>query len=76
MLRDGVYAATENPWAWNYYGHLVFVDQPVGTGYSYNKGRVVDNSKVAALHFANFLSNFIKNTPFGLSTNPMYLAGS
>jgi len=73
--KGDVYTGSENPWSWNYYAHLVFVDQPIGSGFSYNKGKVVDNSKTAAQHFTNFLSNFLKNNPFGLSTNPFYLAG-
>lgn len=55
---------------------MVFVDQPVGTGYSYNKGKLVDNTKLAANHFINFLNNFMKNNGYGLDTNPyLYLAG-
>jgi carboxypeptidase C (cathepsin A) len=52
------------------------VDQPVGTGFSYNKGKTVDNSNLVASHFINFMSNFMKNNGYGLDTNPyIYLAG-
>lgn len=69
------FKGSENPWSWNYYAHLVFVDQPVGTGFSYNKNTPVNSSKVAAQHFVNFAKNFFKNSPFGLGANPIYLAG-
>ena len=53
------------------------VDQPIGVGFSYNNGTDrVNNSRTAAQHFATFLSSFFKNNPsFGLSENPLYLAG-
>jgi len=69
--------ATENPWAWNFFGHLLCVDQPIGVGFSYNNGtEKVNNSRTAATHFITFLQNFFKNNPtLGLSKNPLYLAG-
>ena len=53
------------------------VDQPIGVGFSYNNGTdKVNNSRTAADHFVIFLQNFFKNNPsFGLSQNPLYLAG-
>lgn len=75
-LKDKTYTATENVWSWNYYAHIVFVDQPAGVGFSYNKGKPVDNSRTAALHFMNFVSNFLRNFPYGLGVNPLYLAGT
>ena len=72
---DKEYKASENPFSWNYFSHLVFVDQPVGTGLSYNKGSTVSDTKTATKHFLNFLYNFFRNTPWGLKSNPVYLAG-
>ncbi len=53
------------------------VDQPVGVGFSYNNGSYrVNNTRDAATHFVQFLSNFFKNNPsLGLGKNPLYLAG-
>lgn len=48
---------------------------PVGVGFSYNKAKTVDNSKIAALHFINFLANFLVDFKPILSSNPLYLAG-
>jgi carboxypeptidase C (cathepsin A) len=52
------------------------VDQPLGVGFSTNVGnKKVDNTPDASKHFINFLSNFFKNSPWNLSSNPLYLAG-
>lgn len=75
IKKDGQFKGLQNPWSWNYYAHLVFVDQPVGTGFSFNKGKNIDSMKSVGQHFVNFVFNFFKNSPFGLSTNPIYLAG-
>ena len=75
--KNGSFTVEENTWAWNRYGHVMCVDQPVAVGFSYNNNtKQVDNSKDAAKHFINFLTNFYKNTPsLGLSKNPLYLSG-
>jgi carboxypeptidase C (cathepsin A) len=69
------FTAFENPWSWNFYAHLLFVDQPIGTGLSYSKVKNPTDTPTATKHFVNFLSNFLKNTPLGLKNNPLYLAG-
>lgn len=51
------------------------MDQPVGTGFSYNQMKDVDTTVLAAKHFSNFFYNFMKNQPWGLKSNPIYLAG-
>jgi len=73
----GTFKATENVWSWNNFGHLMCVDQPVGSGFSYNNGsQQVSTSREAASHFINFLYNFYKNNPkINLGQNPLYLAG-
>lgn len=68
----------ENPWTWNTFGHIMCVDVPMGVGFSYNKnGNLTTNTRDAANHFINFLSNFYKNNAkFGLIGNPLILAGN
>jgi carboxypeptidase C (cathepsin A) len=62
--KKGNLKATENPWSWNYFGHMMFVDQPIGVGFSYNNGtKKVTDSRQAASHFVNFLYNFFRNNP-------------
>lgn len=57
-------------------GHLVCVDQPVGVGFSFNRGNdKVNNTRVAAKHFVNFLQNFFTNSPWELGKNPLFIAG-
>lgn len=58
---------------WNDVGHLVCVDQPIGIGFSYNRGKMVTDSVEAARHFTNFLANFL--TTWRLWENPLYIAG-
>jgi carboxypeptidase C (cathepsin A) len=75
--KKGSFKATENPWSWNFFGHLICIDQPVGVGFSYNNNtKKVDNTRDAANHFVNFLSNFFANNPnLALKDNPLYIAG-
>ena len=56
---------------------MLCIDQPVGVGFSYNNHtQQVTNSKDAANHLINFLSNFYANTPkLNLKNNPLYIAG-
>jgi carboxypeptidase C (cathepsin A) len=75
--KKGSYKVTENPWSWNFFGHLICIDQPVGVGFSYNNNTdKVNNTRDAANHFVNFLSNFYANNPkLNLKENPLYIAG-
>ena len=53
--------ATLNPWSWTIMGHYIFIDQPLGVGFSHYKDRTtphVSSAKQAAEHLLNFLSNF------------------
>ena len=75
--KKGSYKATENPWSWNFFGHIMCIDQPVGVGFSYNNDTSkVTNTRDAANHFVNFLYNFFANNPkLNLKDNPIYIAG-
>lgn len=64
----------ENGWAWSIQGHVVFVDQPLGVGFSYNKNSQVNNTYDASHHFINFLSRFYEE--WGLKENPLYITGT
>jgi carboxypeptidase C (cathepsin A) len=63
----------ENGYSWSNRGHLVCVDQPVGVGFSYNRGKLVTDTYEASLHFTNFLHNFLSEWNF--LENPLYISG-
>lgn len=69
-------AVVEHDWSWNYFGHILCVDQPVGAGFSFNNGpKKIQYSTESADHFINFLFNFFKNNPLQLANNPVYIMG-
>lgn len=73
---NGTNKPVQSTWAWNHFGHLMCVDQPINVGFSINNGNpTVDNTPQAADHFINFLVNFFKSNPWDLGKNPLYLAG-
>jgi carboxypeptidase C (cathepsin A) len=62
--------------SWNIMGHTVFIDQPLGVGFSYNDKTkpLVNSARQAADHLLNFLSNLYKQWP-ALKTSPLYITG-
>ncbi|KAN0088900.1 Alpha/Beta hydrolase fold [Tylopilus felleus] len=71
----GNYSVVENPYAWTNVADHVWLDQPVGTGFSTvdADGLVADEDQLAD-DFMGFLDNFVKVFP-NLATRPLYLAG-
>ena len=68
--------AKNMPNPWNIIGHEVFIDQPLGVGFSYVQGKVplVGSARTAADHLLNFLSNLYNQWP-ALKTSPLYITG-
>ncbi|EIW53480.1 alpha/beta-hydrolase [Trametes versicolor FP-101664 SS1] len=64
-----------NPFSWNTLADTIWIDQPVGTGFSTSdaKGYVPDEDQMAE-DFLGFLENLVKVFP-SLATRPLYLAG-
>lgn len=64
-LIDDEGTLTENPYSWNIMSHLLYVDQPVGTGYSYveNRKGYVTNEDTMALDVLKLLSGFFELHP-------------
>lgn len=64
--------------SWNYFGHMLFIDQPLNVGFSYAGNRTgtkqVSSANEAANHLVNFLDNFYKEWP-QLRTAPLYITG-
>lgn len=77
LVRSDGPNLTHNPYAWNKVANLLFVEAPVGVGYSYtNKssdlGRLGDN--VTAKDSYDFLLNWFRKFPH-LKSNDFYLSG-
>jgi carboxypeptidase D len=49
-----------NRYSWLPIGNLLFIDQPVGTGYSYTEGRMDSTDESVNRHFLHFLQKFLK----------------
>jgi len=55
---------THNPYSWNERANIIFLDQPVGVGYSYSSdGSTVNTSPVAGVDVHAFLELFITRFP-------------
>jgi carboxypeptidase C (cathepsin A) len=66
----------EDSHAWNIMGHTVFIDQPLGVGFSRGKPhhRTVESARQAADHLLNFLHNLYIQWP-ALKASPLYITG-
>ena len=64
-----------NPFSWNTNNHLLFVDQPIGTGFSFGgNGETQNNTVSSSIYLENFLIRFFQIYP-ELVDNPFYIAG-
>ncbi|KAF3482053.1 carboxypeptidase cpdS [Arthroderma uncinatum] len=61
-----------NPWAWNNLTNMVWVEQPVGTGFSQGKPSVRSQEDVAT-QFLGFFRNFVDT--FDLHGKKIYIVG-
>lgn len=61
MNKDG--NITKNPHSWNENAHMLFLDQPIGTGLSEADGQTIHSSQQAAEHVMLFLDEFLKIFP-------------
>ncbi|KAK1975715.1 serine carboxypeptidase [Colletotrichum cereale] len=71
--KPGTYAPVRNPWSWHRLANVVWVDQPVGTGYSRGPVTATDQRDVAR-QFLGFWRTFVDT--FGLQGYKVYVAGS
>lgn len=63
-----------NPYSWNTNASVIFLDQPVGVGYSYTGGEEVKNTATAAKDTYVFLELFFQKFPQFLK-NKFHIAG-
>ncbi|KAJ7118927.1 Alpha/Beta hydrolase protein [Mycena epipterygia] len=68
--------ATEyNPHSWNSNANMLFIDQPVGVGFSYAEyGETIDTTEEAAKDIAAFLAIFFESMD-GLKGRALHIAG-
>ncbi|CUA72246.1 hypothetical protein RSOLAG22IIIB_00911 [Rhizoctonia solani] len=59
---DGA-SVSRNPYSWNEYSNMLFIDQPIGVGYSHGE-TVVGTSKEAAIAVWKMLQIFFKDAKF------------
>ncbi|KAF9173482.1 Cell death protease [Mortierella sp. AD011] len=62
-----------NPYSWHNFGHIVYIDQPFGTGFSTNNV-TVPNEDFIGNTMVNFYLNFFKAFP-EMKSKDMYIAG-
>jgi carboxypeptidase C (cathepsin A) len=65
-----------NPYSWNANANLLFVDQPVGTGFSYSRWPLdyVTNEVQVAQQLYDFLQAFVAQYP-QYTDRPLYITG-
>ncbi|KAF7298394.1 Carboxypeptidase [Mycena kentingensis (nom. inval.)] len=63
-----------NPYSWTTNANMIFLEQPVGVGFSYAEyGQSIDTTEAAAKDVAAFLSIFFE--AMGLQGRPFHIAG-
>ncbi|KAI0595431.1 Alpha/Beta hydrolase protein [Biscogniauxia sp. FL1348] len=72
VWQYGTYKPVPNPWAWNRLINMVWVEQPVGTGFSRGTVTATSEEDVAA-QFLGFWKNFIET--FSMQGYKVYIAG-
>ena len=66
---------TKNQWSWNNKANVLYLDQPLGTGFSFgNRSNYAKNSKTTKTDFLEFLKKFIKKHP-EFAQRPLFIAG-
>merc|ERR1719161_2287476 len=65
---------SRNPYAWNRLAHIVYFDNPVGTGYSYCNadGYVTNMEQLSEQCAAGLIDFFTRHPEYG--RNPLYLS--
>ncbi|KAK6950642.1 hypothetical protein Daesc_007166 [Daldinia eschscholtzii] len=72
IWQSGTLKPIPNPWAWNRLTNVVWVEQPIGTGFSRGKVTARGEEDVAS-QFLGFWKNFIDT--FSLQGYKVYIAG-
>jgi carboxypeptidase D len=73
IWQPGMLGPVENPWSWNRLTNVVWVEQPVGTGFSVGNA-TARNEEDVARQFLGFWKNFVDL--YGLQGYKVYITGS
>jgi len=71
---DGEGNTSDNPYSWNSFANLLYVDQPAGTGFSYANEDYVTNETQVGNEMLAFLQGFFTQYP-QYSKQPFYVTG-
>lgn len=74
--ETGVISLKENPFSWNHHANMVFLEQPVGVGFSYLDGSLSDldfGDVLAAIDNTRVVRKFFEKFP-ARKNNDFYLA--
>lgn len=72
MWQYGTYKPVANPWGWHHLTNMVWVEQPIGTGFS--TGTVTaENEEDVAEQFMGFFKNFVDT--FSMQGYKVYITG-
>lgn len=72
LWQWGTFKPVANPWGWHHLTNMVWVDQPVTTGFSTGNATAKDEFDVAK-QFLGFFKNFVDT--FALHGYKVYVAG-
>ncbi|EON68560.1 hypothetical protein W97_07818 [Coniosporium apollinis CBS 100218] len=72
LWQYGTYKPVRNPWSWTNLTNMIWVEQPVGTGFSQGTPTATNEEEVAA-QFLGFFKNFVDT--FGLYNKKIYITG-
>ena len=72
VWQSGTYQPVPNPYAWTNLTNMLYVEQPVGTGFSIGKPTATTQEETAE-DFVKFLKNFQKL--FGIKNYKIYVTG-
>ncbi|KPM41477.1 Serine-type carboxypeptidase F [Neonectria ditissima] len=70
--KPGMYKPVANAWSWHKLANVIWVEYPIGTGFSSGNVTASDNVEAAEL-FLGFWKNFIKT--FGLQKKKIFITG-
>lgn len=73
LWTPGVFKPIENKWSWTKLTNVVWVDQPVGTGFSVGTPTATDENDIAR-QFMGFWKNFVDT--FSMQGYKVYVTGS